>query len=304
MLAAHLVLALAIAAIWLPSLPAIAGVRIPPWAILFCVALALASYSGIVDAKGWLSIGFLGALMIGSATAPAGPRFNLRGVFQTATVLMLFGFAIQQIPGFTGTTFISGVRLSADAAPMRLTARFDVGMAALFLTALFCNRVRSFAELRSIVAPTVAVGLVTTVAVMSSALIAGYIRFDPKWPPFTLAHLGKTLLITAVVEEAFFRGVLQQFLLIELTVEKDSRLGVRCKDVSCDVESGCFSSEPDIENHDIRGLRQVAGHDLLCRRGHRDDFDIEARQNGGQSLDDQGVIVRNQDSNLCHLVGP
>lgn len=209
MLAAHLVLALAIAAIWLPSLPAIAGVRIPPWAILFCAALALASYSGIVDAKGWLSIGFLGALLIGSTTAPAGPRFNLRGVFQTATVLMLFGFAIQQIPGFTGTTFISGVRLSADAAPMRLTARFDVGMAALFLAALFCSRVRSVTELRSIVAPTVAVGLVTTVVVMSSALIAGYIRFDPKWPPFALAHLGKTLLITAVVEEAFFRGVLQ-----------------------------------------------------------------------------------------------
>ena len=131
-------------------------------------------------------------------------------VFKTASIVMLIAFAIQLVPGFVGTTVISSVQLSTDASPMHLTARFDVGLAALFLVALYCKRTTSLTELRALAVPTVIVAVVTTTAVMSVAWLAGYIRFDVKWPPFALLHLGKTLLVTAVVEEAIFRGVLQE----------------------------------------------------------------------------------------------
>lgn len=201
----HLLLALAIAAVWLPRLPPLRGVRIPLWVLLFFVALSLATYQGIVTARGWLAMGCLMLLLCGAAVTSGRPRM----AFKTASIVMLIGFAIQLVPGFIGTTIISLVQLSADAAPMHLTARIDVGLAALFLVALYCKRVTSFAELRAMAIPTVVIAVVTTTAVISAACLAGYIRFDPKWPPFALVHLGKTLLITAVVEEAIFRGVLQ-----------------------------------------------------------------------------------------------
>ena len=204
-MAPHFLLALAVAAVWLPRLPSLGGVRIAPWAIVFVAAFSLAIYAGIVTPIGVLSIGCLVALLGGDAQALG----TTRVVFRTASIVMLIGFAIQLVPGFVGTTVVNSVQLSADASPMHLTARFDVGLAALFLVALYCRRATSFTALRALVMPTVVVAIVTTTAVMSTAWMAGYIRFDPKWPPFALVHLGKTLLVTAVVEEAIFRGVLQ-----------------------------------------------------------------------------------------------
>jgi membrane protease YdiL (CAAX protease family) len=209
MVVPHLVLVTAIASVWLPHIPSFAGVRLPPWVVLFCAALALATYSGIVTASGWISTIFLIVLLgVAKKLNKAGYRI-LGSVFEAVSIAMLFGFAIQLFPGFVGTTIVSPVQVSINATPMRLIARFDVGMAALFLVALYCQRVRSFEELRAIALPISVIGIITSSAVITCALAAGYIRFDLKWPPFALVHLVKTLLITAVVEEAFFRGILQ-----------------------------------------------------------------------------------------------
>ena len=40
--------------------------------------------------------------------------------------------------------------------------------------------------------------------------VSGYVRWDPKLPWFTAAFVAKTLLLTAVMEERFFRGVVQE----------------------------------------------------------------------------------------------
>ncbi|VTU19870.1 CAAX amino terminal protease self- immunity [Variovorax sp. SRS16] len=210
MLAPHLLLALAIAAVWLPPVPLLGRARIPPWVALFLAALSLAACDGIVTTTAWLAVGLLIALLTGASAASRTDHPVIKAVFETASIVMLFGFAIQLFPGFVGTTVISTVRLSADAVPMRLIARFDVGMAALLLLVLYCTRITSLIELRVVALPTSVVAVLTTVAVVSAALIAGYIRFEPKWPSFALAYLGKTLLLTAVVEEAFFCGVLQE----------------------------------------------------------------------------------------------
>ena len=93
---------------------------------------------------------------------------------------------------------------------MGLSLRFAPGVAGLFLLAVFCPQVRSWHELRAVLRSTLLVAAVTIPAVILVGVVSGYVRWDPKLPWFTAAFVAKTLLLTAVVEEAFFRGVLQE----------------------------------------------------------------------------------------------
>lgn len=217
-------MAAAIAAVWLPCLPGLPRALPPPWAFLFCAALLVAASVGIVLPVAWVGIGSLLALIGGTEIAKRTDCFRLARFLSAAVILILFAFGVQQIPGFVGTTVVAPVRISPDAVPMRLVARFDVELAALFLLALYGRRVTNLAKLRAIVLPTAVAAGVTTASAMGMAVAAGYIRFDPKWPPFALMHLGKTLLVTAVLEEVFFRGILQARL-ARLAVFHRTRLG-------------------------------------------------------------------------------
>jgi membrane protease YdiL (CAAX protease family) len=215
-------MAAAIAAVWLPGFPPVRGRHIPPWVGLFCVALIVGTCLGVVNTAGWACIGLFLAL-IARAAAPQTAGLRLARILDVAVIVMLFGFGNQLLPGFVSTTVVSPLRVSPDAAPMRVIGNFDVELAALFLLALYGKRVTRLKELRAIAVPTLAVATATVTAVIGMAVALGYVRFDLKWPPFALVHLGKTLLVTAVVEEAFFRGVIQERL-THLSVFRASRV--------------------------------------------------------------------------------
>jgi membrane protease YdiL (CAAX protease family) len=179
---------------------------IPPWILFFGAATVSAALKGVIDGHGLLAVAVFALLAL---TSVRSSRAEVRQWSMLATVALAFGLALHLVPGFGSSVFVSEVRLSLDALPMWLAARFDAGVAGLFLLALYCRRVRTLQELRAMLPSATAIAGVTTIVVIGLALLAGYVRPDPKWPAFTLAFLAKMLFFTAVLEEAFFRGIVQ-----------------------------------------------------------------------------------------------
>jgi hypothetical protein len=207
MLLTTLLLGLAICAVWLPRLPAVAGVRIPPWPLLLAGATAAGLASGVLDWRGALATVALCGLAFGSVHLP---QPAARRTFATATVLLALALGFNQVPGFQPSVFAQDLQVSADAPPIRLTAHFAPGLAGLVLLAFFARRTRSLHELGAALPHMLSIAAATTFIVIGAAWAAGYVRFDPKLPAITAAHLAKNLLWTCVVEESFFRGVVQQ----------------------------------------------------------------------------------------------
>lgn len=199
-------LGLAIAAVWLPARQLRSGQRLAWW------PLALAIAAGIALAAGTLQ---LTGLLIGAAACavPALRTWSSRPAVRRPSailgVVLAFALASRLFPGFPEVVLVDLVKLTQDAAPMRLTAHFDAGLAGLLLLAFYCRPARTWRDLTPSVGPTLVIALVTTAIVTALACAVGYVRPEFKLPEFTGWHLAKILLWTCVLEEAFFRGVIQ-----------------------------------------------------------------------------------------------
>ncbi|NML13830.1 CPBP family intramembrane glutamic endopeptidase [Azohydromonas caseinilytica] len=206
MLLTTVLLALAIAAVWLPALR-LGRVAVPPSLPLAAAALLAGLQAGVVDARGAVAAVALAALGLASrAVAAPWPRRLLA----VAAVLLAFALGLRLVPGFSPMVFLDGVRLSPDAAPMRFAVNADAGLAGLVLALCFCRRVQGLAEAGVVLRRALPVALGTAAVVLMAGWAVGQVRPDLKWPGFAAAWLLKMLLWTCVLEEAFFRGVIQE----------------------------------------------------------------------------------------------
>lgn len=206
MLLTSVLLGLAIGAVWIPDIKLSPGVRVPPWASLLLIAVIAGLANGVLDWRGAAVVALLCALAAASVEHHSVP---VRRGLTIGAVALAFALGIQLVPGFQPSVFIDGVQLSPDAAPMRLSAHFAPGVAGLVLVAFYCKRAGTLQEAAAAARPAVAIAVTTTVVVIGAAWAAGYVKPDWKVPDFTAAHLAKILLWTTVLEEAFFRGVIQ-----------------------------------------------------------------------------------------------
>jgi membrane protease YdiL (CAAX protease family) len=201
-----LLLGLAVIAVWVPGIRTPWG-RIPAWLPLLGGALLSAATQQLVDWRGLAALAALLALAIASVRAP---QAGLRHAAKLGTVLLCFVLGLSKLPGFVPFVFVGDTVVSAGAPPMRLVLRFDAGVAGLVLLAFYGRRIATWAELTVVARPTLLIASATTVVVMGLGLALGHVAFDPKWPWFAAGHLLKILLATCVLEEMFFRGVIQQ----------------------------------------------------------------------------------------------
>ena len=206
MLITSVLLGLAICAVWIPDLNVGRNLRVPPWIPLLVIAVVAGLMHDVLDWRGAAVVAVLCALATASVRNETAA---VRRGLTIGAVALSFALGVQLVPGFQPSVFLEGVRLSPDAAPMRLTAHFAPGVAGLVLMAFYCRRARTLREAWAAARPTAAIAVTTTVVVVGAAWAAGYVRPDWKVPDFTAAHLAKILLWTTVLEEAFFRGVIQ-----------------------------------------------------------------------------------------------
>ena len=204
-----LLLALAIALVWVPPLR-LAHRRVPPWTLAFgaaCIAGALAP-SLVLAPAALAELALLAALAWGGAAAPA-----WRGALSALAAVLALALSLHLLPGFHPAVLFHDVRLTPDAAPFALALGFDKAAAGLLLLAAFSTRVTSWRQFASQLPAIVAAALATSVVAIGIALAAGYVRFEPKWGEAGPAFLVANLLFTCVAEEAFFRGLIQERLM-------------------------------------------------------------------------------------------
>lgn len=206
MLASAIALGLAIISVWMPPLRLSSGRRIVWWPLFLSMALAVGLYVGTVTAIGALVV--VAACLVPTARNCVSQKWVQR-TCAVAGVFVAFGLAVRLFPGFPQVVFIDGLRLTPDATSMRLTAHFDAGVAGLLLVAFYCRPANNWSEIKGAAVPMLLIGAATTALVIASACAAGYVRPEFKLPNFAGWHLAKILLWTCVMEEAFFRGVVQ-----------------------------------------------------------------------------------------------
>jgi len=205
-----LLLALAIALVWVPSLP-LGHRRLPPWTLAFgaaCIAGALAPTPPVLAPAALAELAVLAALAWGGAAAPA-----WRGALSALAAVLALALSLHLLPGFHPAVLFHDVRLTPDAAPFALALGFDKAAAGLLLLAAFSTRVTSWRQFASQLPAIVAAALATSVVAIGIALAAGCVRFEPKWGEAGPAFLVANLLFTCVAEEAFFRGLIQERLM-------------------------------------------------------------------------------------------
>ena len=200
-------LGLAICVVWLPNISLAGNVALPPWVLAFAAAILAGLSEGALTPA---ALPFLAALAALTWASTAVSAQGWSTLLTTLAAFLAIALSLHLLPGFNNQPLIHAVKLSPDAAPFTQYLNFDKGTVGLLFLAAYAPRMRSLAELREVVRPTlVAIGG-TVVLVFGAAMASGYVRPDLKLPALTLTFVAVNLLFTCVAEEVFFRGLIQE----------------------------------------------------------------------------------------------
>lgn len=200
----YILLGLAIVAVWVPPVR-VGGRDLSSWTFAFGAAVAAGLHSGVLS---WPALVPLAA-MVGLAWLESRWRRHWagftwrRGIAGALAGLLALALALHALPGFHNAVLLSAVTLSPGAPPFTQYLNFDKGTAGLFLL-LYCSHSAGRADVRRCALSTLAAAALTAVAVVGLALVLGYVRVDPKWPPMGGWRLAANLLFACTAEEALF----------------------------------------------------------------------------------------------------
>jgi membrane protease YdiL (CAAX protease family) len=176
------------------------------WTAPFAGAFAAGLASGLMDAVGALAVlGFAAACA--AARCVDGP-FG-RVIAHAVMLVSCAGLLLHIVPGFRNPLVLDEVSLAPDALPYSKYLNFDKGIAGLFLLGVYASdRVARDEGLRRLPGLLWRFVMLAAVAIVL-ALAVGYVRWDPKLPTWWPLWLWSMFTLTALPEEALFRGVLQ-----------------------------------------------------------------------------------------------
>ena len=204
-IAAFAALTLAIALLWAPRF--VASRHAATWWIYpFAVSLLFAVAGALVDAGGLLALAALAAACVWANRA----RGRVSGAVAAIVMLLVCaGLLTHVVPGFDNPRILDNVLLGHGSVPYTKYLNYDKGVAGLLLLGLYAPdrtaRDQGFAA---------GLGLLWRFAtfaavVMVLSLASGFVRWDPKLPSWWAVWLWSMIVLTALPEEAVFRGVAQ-----------------------------------------------------------------------------------------------
>jgi membrane protease YdiL (CAAX protease family) len=198
-------LSLALLTLWTPRLLA-APYADRWWTVPFAVALAAAVTGGLVRPGGLLVLLVLGVACHAAnrATSPAA-RIATHAVMLATCA----GLLLHVIPGFDNPRVLSNVVLGAGSEPYSKYLNFDKGVVGLFLLGLYAPDLPALDQGAAHVVGFLWRFVVLTAVVLLLALALGYVRWDPKLPSWWPVWTWSMLFLTALPEEAIFRGLAQ-----------------------------------------------------------------------------------------------
>lgn len=179
------------------------------WWLLYVGAIITALAVGILRPLG---LAWLGLFAIATALFSTSDTRGLRALGIVGIVVLGAGLMAHALPGFNNPRVISDLRLTPDAQPYRLHLNFDKTSVGLFLLALLHPRLTGAPGWRTMLRRVAPVIGATVALLLLLSLLAGYVRFAPKFPREAPLFLWANLCLTCVAEEAFFRAFIQRHL--------------------------------------------------------------------------------------------
>jgi len=147
------------------------------------------------------------AAMCGAARRPAPAA--VRVASHALMLLLCATLFVHAMPGFANPLVVDGVVLAPGATPYTKYLNFDKGAAALFLLGVYApERVREDQGGRRPFGFLWRFALLVGVAI-AVAFLVGYVRWAPKLPEWWPLWVWSMVFLTALPEEALFRGVVQ-----------------------------------------------------------------------------------------------
>lgn len=205
-------LALSISSVWIKaSHPSKDSV--PLWLWIFFASLGCGMIAGVVN---WLGAIVLLALAGMAYLSGMQYRYPLKVLLMLCSMTLALALALHLIPGFNNPLVAHRIKFSADTTPYTLYANFDKGAAGLILLACFSSRIESLSTFNRLIKPIILGILCTIIAVFGTALAIECVHLDLKLPSLTIPFLVINLFLVCVAEEAFFRGVIQEQLMVLL----------------------------------------------------------------------------------------
>ncbi|MGZ4956636.1 MAG: CPBP family intramembrane glutamic endopeptidase [Methylobacter sp.] len=202
-------LTLALLGLWLPRAPYFP--RYAPWAVLLVIAIIAGLFFNILQPIALLWIVLLG----GSAWALTQKNFGLaiNSALFAIVFLVSAGLLTHQLPGFANPKIISNLHFSDDAIPYDKYLNFDNVLVGLFILGFGHQRLAGVLEWRLTLKRMTFVTPLSLFTVMCLSLLLGYVQWQPKWTPVFFLWAWGNLFFTCIVEEAFFRGFIQKYLM-------------------------------------------------------------------------------------------
>ncbi len=190
------------------------------WLFPFLASLAVGLWAGFVTpvALPFIAVFFLSVYLVGADRAAP---YQRRAAI-VAIIVLSVGFMTHVVPGFANYKVISDVTFSAGALPYNQYFNYDKALIGLALIAFCVPVCRERSRWEVVLKATIPWSLLVFIVVVSLAILIGYVRFDPKFPPEFFLWAWINLFLTCIPEEALFRGFVQQGLQDRL---RDSRHG-------------------------------------------------------------------------------
>jgi membrane protease YdiL (CAAX protease family) len=204
-LIAFAALTLALLALWTPRVITLPH-AVHWWTVPLAVALVAAVAGGLVGPSGLI------ALLVFAVACRAANRAASPAASVAAHVVMLAACAallLHIIPGFNNPRVLSNVVLGPGSEPYSKYLNFDKGVVGLFLLGIYAPDLPARDSGAGHLPRFLWRFVVLTAVVLLLALALGYLRWDPKLPSWWPVWTWSMLFLTALPEEAIFRGVVQ-----------------------------------------------------------------------------------------------
>ena len=196
-------LTLALVALWAPR------VFLSPHAALFwtvpcAVAAALGLGGGLIDVRALFVLLFFAGACAAAKRARGRAMAIATHAIMFAVCASLF---LHVVPGVDNPRVVTDVVLGSGSVPYTKYLNFDKGIAGLFLLGLYASDQPAADEGFSHAAGFLWRFAIVAAVVIALSLALGSVRWDPKMPPWWAVWTWSMVFLTALPEEALFRGV-------------------------------------------------------------------------------------------------
>ena len=179
-------------------------------ALLGCSVIT-AHYSGALTASGIVTLAILAVVLFMMQKVrglPGKERGHL--IYFIGAIILCALIVTHVLPGFHAISFAQDVLLSPQSKTFDINLGYGKALVATLLLIYLLNEDPIANRWRKILPTILVVTTATTIIIMPLGILFGIIAYEPKLMPIFFAWALVNLFSAIIIEEVFFRGILQK----------------------------------------------------------------------------------------------